>query len=285
MSPDGHTPRGSKWSSSASERANSRVFATPHIRGIQGHARLAHRRARSIPDVRRQPLRFRTPLGMEMRHALLMTDREPERDLAGRDDRPGPGTPIHTITFPGGGRFDAVIYDLLDEPSVCIVNAANGGLSHGGGVAAAILEAAGPEFDRECAALVRNHGRIPVGQAALTTAGRLRFEGVIHAVGPRLGDGDEGAKIVSALMSAFTLAHDRGWRSLSFPAISAGLFLVPPDACASAYVEAVRSFYERYPDSPLRRIRLCLFKGPVVDAVRARMQDAALVASGKAPAQ
>jgi putative ATPase len=170
---------------------------------------------------------------------------------------------------------------------VCIVNATNGGLSHGGGVAAAILEAAGPEFDRECTALVRNHGRIPVGQAVLTTAGKLTFEGVIHAIGPRWGDGDEGAKIVSALISAFTLAHDRGWRSLSFPAISAGIFLVPPEVCAKAYLEAVRSFYERCLDSPLRRIRLCLFKGPIVDAVRVRMQDAALDAnrSGKATAQ
>jgi len=206
-----------------------------------------------------------------------MKDRETERDpMPNRvveDVRPGPGTPIHTITLPCGGRFDAVIYDLLDEPTDCIVNAANGGLSHGGGVAAAILEAAGPAFDRECAALVRSHGRIPVGQAVLTTAGRLRFKGVIHAIGPRLGEGDEGAKIVSALMSAFTLAHDRGWRSLSFPAISAGLLFVPADVCANAYVEAVSSFCERFPDSPLRRIRLCLFKGPIVDAVRARMRS------------
>ena len=73
-----------------------------------------------------------------------MKDRETERDpMPNRvveDVRPGPGTPIHAITLPCGGRFDAVIYDLLDEPTDCIVNAANGGLSHGGGVAAAILE-------------------------------------------------------------------------------------------------------------------------------------------------
>jgi len=192
--------------------------------------------------------------------------------LATPENRPGPGTPVHTLTFPGGGRFDAVIYDLLDEPSECIVNAANGGLSHGGGVAAAILGAAGPAFDHECEALVRTHGRIPVGQAVVTSAGRLSFKGVIHAVGPRLGDGNEGPKIESALAAALTIAHERGWHSLSFPAISAGIFAVPPDVCARAYVQAVRSFFWEHPDSPLRRIRLCLFKGPIVQAVRAQMQ-------------
>ncbi len=184
-----------------------------------------------------------------------------------------PGTPIHALSFPGGGRFEAVISDLLDEPTDAIVNAANGGLSHGGGVAAAISAAAGPELDREGDALVRRQGRVSVGGAVVTTAGRLPFKGVIHAVGPRLGDGDEHAKLVSALTSAFLLAHERGWRSLSFPALSSGIFAVPLEVCARAYVEAVRGFFQQHPGSSLKLIRLCVYKGPVVEAVRAAMSS------------
>jgi O-acetyl-ADP-ribose deacetylase len=38
-----------------------------------------------------------------------------------------------------------------------------------------------------------------IGKAVVTTAGNLPFKGVIHAVGPQLGDGNEESKIVSTL--------------------------------------------------------------------------------------
>src|SRR5579859_1930942 len=121
------------------------------------------------------------------------------------------------LDFPGGKTFALVHADLLREPVDAIVNAANGHLAHGGGVAAAIARAAGPDLTREGDALIARTGPIPTGSAAVTTAGRLPFKGVIHAVGPRQGDGDEEIKLTSALVSAFRLAEDRGWTSVSFP--------------------------------------------------------------------
>ena len=92
------------------------------------------------------------------------------------------------------------------------------------------------------------------------TAGRLPFKGVIHAVGPRFGEGDEEVKLVNALNAAFKLAKDRGWETVSFPAVSAGIFAVPLEICARAYVRAGRA-------SPLRKVRLCLRDQPVINAV------------------
>ena len=179
-----------------------------------------------------------------------------------------PGTPAGAMDFSDGKRFEVSIYDLLFENTDCIVNAANGGLSHGGGVAAAISRAAGPKLDEEGDRIVEERGRIPVGEAVITTAGELPFKGVIHAVGPRLGDGDEENKVVKALYSAFLRAHEKGWRSLSFPGISSGIFAVPHDVCARAYIKAVRTFWSDHPDSPLSLIRLVLFEGPLLDEVR-----------------
>lgn len=186
-----------------------------------------------------------------------------------------PGTILKEMHFPNGRLFQAVLYDLLWEPTDCIVNAANGGLSHGGGVAAAIAKAAGPELEEEGDRIVVEKGRIPVGGAVLTTAGKLPFKGVIHAVGPRLGDGDEGEKLRRALTSAFLIAHERGWASLSFPAVSSGIFAVPAPVCALAYVSAVTGFFRENPDSSLKHIRLALYKGPLVEEVK-RAMDAAL---------
>lgn len=178
-----------------------------------------------------------------------------------------PGREIHTREYPGGRRFQVVVYDLLHEPVDAIVNAANGGLAHGGGVAAAIADAAGDALDDEGRELVRRLGRIPVGHAVVTTAGRLPMKGVIHAVGPRMGDGEEGAKIAQALKSAFTQAHHRGWASVSFPAISSGIYAVPADVCAAAYLRAVDEYFAEVPDTTLTLVRLCMFEGKVLDAV------------------
>ena len=155
--------------------------------------------------------------------------------------------------------------DLLAEPVEAIVNAANGHLAHGGGVAGIIARAAGPELQAESDRLVAAHGPFPSGSAVVTTAGRLPFKGVIHAVGPRFGEGDEEAKLFRALANSFEEALKRGWPSVSFPAVSSGIFAVPLDICARAYLKAARR-------SPLRQVRLCLRDQPVIDVVLKEMK-------------
>jgi len=178
---------------------------------------------------------------------------------------------VASEALPGGRVFEVVLGDLLKEPVDAIVNAANGWLAHGGGVAAAISRAAGPELQRESDALVRAHGPVAVGDAAVTGAGRLPFKAVIHAVGPQLGDGDEEARLASAIAAALARAGERGFASVSFPAVSSGIFAVPLATCARAYVKAVRRHFGARPESSLRTVRLCLMPGPIVELVRAEL--------------
>lgn len=177
------------------------------------------------------------------------------------------------LCFSNGKRFLVVTGDLLYEPVDCIVNAANGGLSHGGGVAAAIAEAAGSELEEECESIIRIQGRVPTTKSVVTSAGKLPFKGVIHAVGPRMGDGDEKRKLTQTLILAFLQAHSRGWASLAFPGISSGIFAVPYKICAAAYLQAVKDFFELYPESSLRTIRLCLFEGTLLEAVEEELKE------------
>ena len=155
--------------------------------------------------------------------------------------------------------------ELLAEPVEAIVNAANGHLAHGGGVAGVIARAAGPELQAESDRLVAAHGPFPTGSAVVTTAGRLPFKGVIHVVGPRFGEGDEEAKLVNALTSAWARAREKGWETVSFPAVSSGIFAVPLELCARAYLKAAHR-------SPLRQVRLCLRDQPVIDAMLKEMK-------------
>jgi O-acetyl-ADP-ribose deacetylase (regulator of RNase III) len=182
------------------------------------------------------------------------------------------GTIIVKKTFSGGQTFTVVVNDILYEPVQCIVNAANGMLAHGGGLAATIAEAAGSVLLADCREIIAQRGRIPSGHAVVSKAGDLPCKGVIHAVGPKMGEGDEEKKIVQALRAAFEIAEERRWKSLSFPAISSGIFLVPLPICAKSYLRAVKEFYGQNPGAQLREIRLCLFMGPLLDVVKKEWQ-------------
>ena len=165
--------------------------------------------------------------------------------------------------------FQVVQGNLLEEPVDAIVNAANGMLAHGGGVAGIISRAAGPALQDESDRIVHERGPFPTGAAVVTTAGKLPFKGVIHAVGPRYGEGDEEEKLVRALGASFACARERGWRSVSFPAVSSGIFSVPLEICARAYLKSVRT-------ANLENVRLCLRDAPVIEAVLAELARAGL---------
>src|SRR5512139_1733154 len=80
--------------------------------------------------------------------------------------------------------------DITESSVDAIVNAANSHLRHGGGVAGAISRKGGPVVQEESNAI----GYVPVGECAMTSGGELRARYVIHAVGPRMGEGDEEKK-------------------------------------------------------------------------------------------
>src|SRR5208337_4726654 len=90
----------------------------------------------------------------------------------------------------GKARVCLVSADLTERDVDAIVNAANSHLQHGGGVAGAIVRKGGRVIQDESDKV----GYVPVGGAAITTAGALKARHVIHAVGPRMGEGDEDNK-------------------------------------------------------------------------------------------
>jgi len=159
-------------------------------------------------------------------------------------------------------KFEIVEGDLLNEKTDSIVNAANSYLSHGGGIAAIIEEKAGEELTKEGDKIIKEKGPIPVGEAVITTAGKLPFKGVIHTVGPRFGEGNEEEKLKKAIKASLKIATDKNFKSLSFPAISSGIFRVPKEICARAYLKGVLEFFKENEKSSLNLVRIVLYKDP-----------------------
>ncbi len=145
--------------------------------------------------------------------------------------------------------------DITERDTDAIVNAANSYLRHGGGVAGAIVRKGGQIIQDESDGI----GFVPVGHAAITTAGKLPSEYVIHAVGPRMGEGDEDNKLKNAVESSLKLATENGLRSISMPAISSGIFGFPKDRCAMILVKEAAAFLKSNPESALVLIEFCIF--------------------------
>ncbi|MBI2194016.1 MAG: macro domain-containing protein [Planctomycetes bacterium] len=125
--------------------------------------------------------------------------------------------------------------DLTEQATDAIVNAANSALVLGGGVAGAIRLKGGPSIQEECSRIGSTH----VGCAVITGAGKLKARYVIHAVGPRMGEGDEDGKLRSATLQALERAEERTLHSIAFCAISTGIFGFPMARCASIMLRAV----------------------------------------------
>jgi O-acetyl-ADP-ribose deacetylase (regulator of RNase III) len=143
--------------------------------------------------------------------------------------------------------------DITDEDVDVIVNAANGCLEHGGGVAEAISQRAGPGLDEESRQWVEDHGQVETGQVAVTGGGRLRCLKVIHAVGPVWQGGKKGeaAQLESAIIHSLLKAEELGMRTIALPAISSGIFGFPKDLCAEISLRTAIRFYRDHPYSKL----------------------------------
>lgn len=148
-----------------------------------------------------------------------------------------------------------VLGDITERDVDAIVNAANSYLQHGGGVAGAIVKKGGAIIQQESNKI----GYVPVGSVAITTAGRLPARFVIHAVGPKMGEGDEDNKLKSAVFNTLRLASEKGFKSISMPAISSGIFGFPKDRCARILVTETLSFFEKHKDSSLEVVEFCIF--------------------------
>jgi O-acetyl-ADP-ribose deacetylase (regulator of RNase III) len=143
--------------------------------------------------------------------------------------------------------------DITEMETDAIVNAANAQLVLGGGVAGAIRKKGGTAIQEECNRI----GGTQVGGAVITTGGNLKAKHVIHAVGPRMGEGDEDRKLRDATLNSLKIADQHHLEGISFPAISTGIFGYPLDRCARIMLSTTIEYLAG--ETGLRRIVFCLY--------------------------
>ncbi len=143
--------------------------------------------------------------------------------------------------------------DLTEMATDAIVNAANNDLILGAGVAGAIRRKGGDDIQKECNAI----GTIPVGYAAITTAGKLKAKYVIHAASMQLGGATTAEALRKSTAYALRIAKEREFKTIAFPAVGTGIAGFAMKECAEIMLE--QALLHLLNGSSLEKIYFVLF--------------------------
>jgi O-acetyl-ADP-ribose deacetylase (regulator of RNase III) len=156
-------------------------------------------------------------------------------------------------------KFSLLQGDITKQSTDAIVNAANSGLMGGGGVDGAIHRSGGTAILEECRKIVSIIGRLPTGEAVITTGGNLKAKHVIHTVGPVWHGGHSGEPelLASAYRNSLGLAVASSLKTVAFPSISTGAFGYPVNLAAAVALETVIDFLRE--DESLDEVVFVLF--------------------------
>ena len=160
-------------------------------------------------------------------------------------------------------ELEVIAADVTKLEVDAIANAANTELRHGGGVAAAISTAGGPEVQRES----DEKAPIGLGEAVETTAGEMPARWVIHAATMELGGPTSAEIIQRATRSTLAKAEELGAHSLALVAFGTGVGGFPLEEAARVMVAAAREH-----DGQLERIVFAVHGEEAERAFRAALE-------------
>lgn len=158
-------------------------------------------------------------------------------------------------------KLQFLVGDITAQDTDAVVNAANSRLAPGGGVAGAIHGAAGPGLWEECSKL----GGCETGEAKITKAYDLPNKYVIHTVGPVYrGSPDDPRLLRSCYINSLRVAEENQVTSVSFPALSTGIFGYPVDAAAQIAIKSITEYLRG--DTNIETVRMVLYNKAAYDA-------------------
>lgn len=157
--------------------------------------------------------------------------------------------------------------DLTEMDADAIVNAANNDLKLGGGLAGVIRRKAGDGVQRECNEI----GTIPLGGAAITSAGKLKARHIIHAASMQLGGFTTGHALRGSTAHSLRIAAENGLCTIAFPAIGTGVGGFPLSECAAIMLHEVVEHLKR--PTSLEKVYFVLFDKPALSAFEKALRE------------
>ena len=153
-----------------------------------------------------------------------------------------------------GRELELVVGDITSQDTDAVVNAANTQLAPGGGVAGAIHRAAGTGLWEECSRL----GGCATGDAKLSGGHNLQNKYVIHTVGPVYsGSSNDPVLLSSCYRKSLEVAEKNNIKTISFPALSTGIFGYPVRDAAEVAFKTIIDYLKN--NSNINLVRMVLY--------------------------
>jgi len=141
--------------------------------------------------------------------------------------------------------------DLTMMDVEAIVFYANKDLSLGSGYGNAISTRGGPSIKKELDAMIKPG----ISDVVISSAGNLKAEYILHAVGPAFQEIDVEVKLRKAIDNAFLKAEDKGIKFIAFPIMGTGFYGVSPDVSIDIMFESVKNYLQK--KSKIKEIIFC----------------------------
>lgn len=155
--------------------------------------------------------------------------------------------------------------DITDLEVDAFVFYAQPDLALGSGFGTAISVRGGPGVQKALEGL----GPLATGEALASTAGDLKADFIIHAVGPRFRENDIEDMLRTTVLNSLMRAEEKEVRRIAFPAMGAGYYGIAPDLCARVMLEAIQSHLEG--ESRIEELVICVLDTRQYEAFRAQL--------------
>jgi len=163
---------------------------------------------------------------------------------------------MNSITFKDT-EIEILIEDLVNLNHDAIIIPTNSRLLPSGDLRCNLLKKAGATVQIECNKLINKITMLPVGNSVITSGGNLNSKYIIHAVGPKFGQGHEAEKLILATWNCLKLADKKGLKSIAFPPISRDMFGFNAKFCAKVMLPTIKK-YVLEKNNHLKKISICL---------------------------
>jgi O-acetyl-ADP-ribose deacetylase (regulator of RNase III) len=142
--------------------------------------------------------------------------------------------------------------DLSAMDIESIVHYASPDLVLGSGFGSAIAARGGMAIQEE----LKEFGTIKTGEAVITSAGELKTNYIVHAVGPRFQEDETEKKLEKTMGSALQVASEKGIAQIAFPPMGSGFYGIPLNTCAHVMLGAIKKYLSQ--GSSLKEIIICV---------------------------
>jgi O-acetyl-ADP-ribose deacetylase len=137
----------------------------------------------------------------------------------------------------GGTTVRVETRDVTDIEVDAFVFYAVPDLKLGTGYGTAIQARGGPEIRKE----LEDLAPIAMGGAVVSSAGDMKAKHIIHAVGPQFVEEGREDKLREAMWSTLKCAEEMGMKTLAFPPMGVGFYMIPPETSSSIMLETIKA--------------------------------------------